>query len=106
MKRQLRSESELTGAAHHVAFEIEMLVFAGDHLEGWHSSPESSPGGNEKTLALESFLLHFRGSRTPARTEAWPVGSFFRRAGPRRTSLVSFPRMDQRIQGSCGILES
>jgi hypothetical protein len=40
-----------------------MLMFAGSHLGGWHSSPMSKPTGNEQNMALECLLLHFRNLR-------------------------------------------
>lgn len=54
-----RTEEELREAAGHVNYEIEMLVFAAEYLGRGHSSPPTI-GGNEKNMALESFLLHFR----------------------------------------------
>ena len=61
--RVLRTESELNRAAQHVSYEIEMLVHTGNELGGFHSSPMSTPDGNDKNMALESFLLHFRNLR-------------------------------------------
>ena len=61
--RVLRTESELCRAAQHVSYEINMLIHAGNELGGFHSSPMSTPGGNDKNIALESFLLHFRNLR-------------------------------------------
>jgi hypothetical protein len=63
MPRRSRNTEELRKAAVHVNYEIEMLVFAAEHLGGWHSSPMTNPVGNEKHMALESFLLHFRNLR-------------------------------------------
>jgi hypothetical protein len=63
MPRKLKSTKELRDAAAHVGYEIEMLRFSAEHLGGWHSSPFASPVGNEKNMALESFLLHFRNLR-------------------------------------------
>jgi hypothetical protein len=40
-----------------------MLIYSAEHVDGWHSSPRSIPMGNEKNMALESFLLHFRNLR-------------------------------------------
>ena len=54
---------DLRKAAEHVSYEIEMLMFAGSELGGWHSSPMSKPAGNYENMALESFLLHFRNLR-------------------------------------------
>jgi hypothetical protein len=54
---------DLRKAAEHVSYEIEMLMFAGSELGGWHSSPMSKPAGNYENMALECFLLHFRNLR-------------------------------------------
>jgi len=40
-----------------------MLGYSAEHLGGWYSSPMAYPEGNEKKMALESFLLHFRNLR-------------------------------------------
>jgi hypothetical protein len=63
MPRQKRTPEELEKAARHVSYEIEMLGFSAEHLGGCHSSPMCTPTGNEKNMALESFLLHFRNVR-------------------------------------------
>jgi hypothetical protein len=63
MPRISRKTEELQKAAVHVSYEIEMLGFSAEHLSGWHSSPMDNPVGNEKKMALESFLLHFRNLR-------------------------------------------
>jgi hypothetical protein len=62
-KRRIRSDAELRGAAQHVKYEIVMLVFSADHLEGGHSSPATRPSGDPRNMALDSFLLHFRNLR-------------------------------------------
>ena len=62
-KRPIRKESELHGAAAHVDYEIEMLAYAASYVGGWYSSPHTTPVGNPKNMALESFLLHFRNLR-------------------------------------------
>jgi hypothetical protein len=54
---------DLRKAAKHVSYEMEMLIFAGSQLGGWHSSPMVKPAGNSKNMALECFLLHFRNLR-------------------------------------------
>lgn len=59
-----RTPQDLRNAAKHVTYEIEMLIFAGSELGGWHSSPMSKPTGNYENMALESFLLHFRNLRS------------------------------------------
>jgi hypothetical protein len=59
----IRTPQDLRNAAKHVKYEIEMLMFAGSELGGWHSSPMSTPAGNYENMALESFLLHFRNLR-------------------------------------------
>jgi hypothetical protein len=56
-------EKDLRTAAKHVRYEIEMLMFAGSKLGGWHSSPMSKPTGNDENMAFECFLLHFRNLR-------------------------------------------
>lgn len=61
--RPIRTEEKLRKAAAHVGYEIEMLVYSAGHLGGWHSLPMTTPSGNEKNMALESFLLHFRNLR-------------------------------------------
>jgi hypothetical protein len=63
MPRRSRTTEELQKAAVAINYEIEMLVFSAEHLGGWHSSPMTSPVGNENHMALESFLLHFRNLR-------------------------------------------
>ena len=63
MARRTRTTEELRKAAGHVSYEIEMLGFSAEHVGGWHSSPMTTPVGNEKNMALESFLLHFRNLR-------------------------------------------
>jgi hypothetical protein len=62
-KRPTRKEDELRGAAAHVDYEIAMLVYSASYVGGWHSSPHTTPAGNPKNMALESFLLHFRNLR-------------------------------------------
>src|ERR1044071_3416831 len=62
-QRPIRSDLELKGAAEHVSYEIEMLVYTREELGGSHASPESAPEGQRKDMALESFLLHFRNLR-------------------------------------------
>ena len=61
--RIARADEVLRGAAKHVEYEIEMLLYAQDHIGGFHSSPMTMPLGMEKNMALESFLLHFRNLR-------------------------------------------
>lgn len=63
MPRRSRTTEELQKAALQVSYEIEMLGFSAEHLSGWYSSPFTYPVGNEKNMALESFLLHFRNLR-------------------------------------------
>jgi hypothetical protein len=63
MKRSIRKPKDLRDAAAHVNYEIEMLVYSASFLGGWHSSPMTTPAGNTKNMALESFLLHFRNLR-------------------------------------------
>ena len=54
---------KLRKAAEDVNYEIRMLIFSAEHVDGWHASPMAPPGGDEKCMALESFLLHFRNLR-------------------------------------------
>jgi len=61
--REIRNDRKLEEAAAHVAYEIETMVFAADHLEWGHSSPAVEPEGKEKDVFLESFLLHHRNLR-------------------------------------------
>jgi hypothetical protein len=63
IKRPIRKPKELRDAAAHVNYEIEMLAYSASFLGGWHSSPMTTPAGNTKNMALESFLLHFRNLR-------------------------------------------
>jgi hypothetical protein len=63
MPRRSRTTEELQKAAVQVSYEIDMLGFSAEHLSGLHSSPMTDPVGNEKNMALESFLLHFRSLR-------------------------------------------
>ena len=63
MPRRSRTTEELQKAAVQVSYEIDMLGFSAEHLSGWYSSPMTYPVGNEKNMALESFLLHFRNLR-------------------------------------------
>src|SRR6516162_7282838 len=63
MPRNPKTPKEQQRAAEHVSYEIEMLRFSAERLGGWHSSPMTTPIGNEKNMALESFLLHFRNLR-------------------------------------------
>lgn len=64
MPRPLRSDKELEAAAHHVSYEIEMLMHAARYIGIGHGSPATTPIGNDKNMALESFLLHFRNLRS------------------------------------------
>jgi hypothetical protein len=63
MTTRKRTPQDPRNTAKHVSYEIEMLMFAGSELGGWHSSPMSKPAGNYENIALESFLLHFRNLR-------------------------------------------
>lgn len=54
---------ELEVAAADVAYEIETMLFAADHLAWGHSSPAVEPEGKEMDVFLESFLLHYRNLR-------------------------------------------
>ena len=61
-KRIRRDDSGLRTAASHVGYEIRMLVFTGELLPRSHSSPMELEE-DDKNMALESFLLHFRNLR-------------------------------------------
>ena len=61
-KRKQRQDVDLRAAAGHVSYEIRMLVFAGKRLPSYHSSP-AGLGEDDKNMALETFLLHFRNLR-------------------------------------------
>jgi hypothetical protein len=63
LARELRTDKQLHDAADHVRYELEMLVYSAQHLGGWHSSPMTMPGGADRNMALECFLLHFRNLR-------------------------------------------
>ena len=58
--RTIQLDPDLRIAAHHVSYGIEMLVHTGFYLAGIYSSSMVAPDGNDKRMALESFLLHFR----------------------------------------------
>ncbi len=61
--RPIRENSELEDVAIHIAYEIETMIFAADHLDGMHISPAVKPHGKEKDVFLEAFLLHYRNLR-------------------------------------------
>jgi hypothetical protein len=63
MKRRIHVQDELYVAAQHVAYEIRMIIYAAQKLDGYHSSPATRPRGCEQNIALESFLLHYRNLR-------------------------------------------
>jgi len=63
MSRPSRTKEVLRKAAKQVSYEIDMLGFSAEYVGGWYSSPFATPVGNEKNMALESFLLHFRNQR-------------------------------------------
>jgi predicted RNase H-like HicB family nuclease len=50
-KRSSRKPEELRKAAGHVRYEIRMLIFAAEHVGGWHSSPMTSPEDDEKNIS-------------------------------------------------------
>jgi hypothetical protein len=72
---RIRAEQELQGAAKHVKYEVAMLLYAAEHLGGFHSSPMATPTGTEKNMALESFLLHVRNLRAFLYPSLQPVGN-------------------------------
>lgn len=62
--RRIREPAELYKAAtKHVHHEIKMLIHSAMQLGGRYSSPQSTLEDNQKNMALESFLLHFRNLR-------------------------------------------
>jgi hypothetical protein len=61
--RTIQLDPDLRIAAHHVNYEIGMLAHTGFYLGGFHSSPMSTPEENDKNMALESFLTHYRNLR-------------------------------------------
>ncbi len=61
--RMNHDDEQLREAAAHVAYEVETMLFAADHLESGHSSPATEPEGKEKDVFLEAFLLHYRNLR-------------------------------------------
>ena len=63
MARPVRPDDALREAAPHVGYEIGMLMYSGAYIGWGHSSPPSTPSGNDRNMALESFLLHFRNLR-------------------------------------------
>jgi hypothetical protein len=56
-------KEKLPKVAEHVRYEIRLLIFSAEHVGGCHASPVVTPQGDEKNMALESFLLHFRNLR-------------------------------------------
>ena len=63
MARTSKTPAELEEAARHVGYEMRMLLFSSQHLEGWYASP-ITVDEDDANMALESFLLHFRNLRT------------------------------------------
>ena len=63
MPRNLKTTDELRKAAKQVSYEVDMLAFCHERLGGWYASPPTFLSGDEKNMALESFLLHFRNLR-------------------------------------------
>lgn len=63
MTRKIQTDEDLRQAAEHVTYEMDLLVFAGSHLGGYHSSPMTRPAGSEENVMLEAFLLHYRNLR-------------------------------------------
>jgi hypothetical protein len=61
--RRIRTDNELEAAAIHVKYEIRMLLYSSWHLGTGHGSPATMPAGDDKNMALESFLLHYRNLR-------------------------------------------
>jgi hypothetical protein len=57
-----RTAKELAGAAVHMTYEVNMLLFASRYIDGWYSAV--GPEERLTNMALESFLLHFRNLRT------------------------------------------
>jgi len=109
MDRMTRTPEELLEAAKHVTYEIKMLVFAADHLGHGHSCPPTKPSGNEKHMALESFLLHFRNLRAflcPSLQcvyrEDILAGDFYE--SPRREDVVAPERLARDVERLNGML--
>jgi hypothetical protein len=63
MARTSKTPAELEEAARHVGYEMRMLLFSSQHLEGWYASP-ITVDEDDANMVLESFLLHFRNLRT------------------------------------------
>lgn len=61
--RRIRTDKELEAAAIHVKYEVRMLLYSSWHLGIGHGSPATMPYGDDKNIALESFLLHHRNLR-------------------------------------------
>lgn len=61
--RRIRTDKELEAAAIHVKYEVRMLLYSSWHLGIGHGSPATMPYGDDKNIALESFLLHYRNLR-------------------------------------------
>jgi hypothetical protein len=51
---------KLEKAVKHIAYEVRLLEFTADRLQGDHASPSEPPEGDETNAFLESFLLHYR----------------------------------------------
>jgi hypothetical protein len=62
-KRPSREPSALEAAARQVGYELRMLFHSAAKLGGWHASPISPVEDDDKNIALECFLLHFRNLR-------------------------------------------
>jgi hypothetical protein len=62
--RKIREDSELSEAATHVSYEIEMLAYSAEQLGSSHASPPATLSENDKHMAMECFLLHFRNIRS------------------------------------------
>lgn len=58
--RPLRAPGELSAAADHVRYELDMLVCSALYISDGFSSPADDA---TKNIALEAFLLHYRNLR-------------------------------------------
>ena len=62
-RRDPKKDGELQQAAQDVTYEIVMLIESACRTGATWSSPPTTPPQTERTIALESFLLHFRNLR-------------------------------------------
>jgi hypothetical protein len=73
--RRNRTDNELEAAAKHVRYEIRMLVHSSRILGAVHGSPAVMDlQGDDRNMALESFLIHYRNLRAFLCPSLQPTG--------------------------------